>query len=380
MYITVDTMGKRVPIVLIDNGSALNVCPLRTATVLGLGPTDFTPSGQTVRSYDNTRREVIGVVTLPLIMGPTEFRVEFQVLDVPSCFNILLGRPWTHPARAVPSSLHQKVKFPYEGAIVTLQGDYDLKLTGVPICEIKPEPVGVPLSGFEYVQCIEKEPEQRELIPLDFCPHGNLHVGNIMKKMAFFPGMGLGRRQQSIPIPVQSRIVTYTFGLGYEPSKKDRTEMLQRSRERIKAKAEGRIPDIRISPYKPTLNGYFVKEGEDFPFCRFPEPSIDEVTKIRIPGFEIFFTEWYRITATMINDEAINDDYWEKKNEDWAEKMDPEAIVTMFQDMVLGLEESDFECSSIHHATMPLLNWYLEEGAITEILEGEELDLPDDSL
>lgn len=124
------------------------------------------------------------------------------MLDVPSCFNLLLGRPWIHPAGAVLSSLHQKVKFPYERAIVTLQGDYDLKLSEVPICEIKPEPVGVPLSRFKYVQCIEKEPEQRELIPLDFCPHGNLHVGNIMRKMSFFPGMGLGCRQQGIPLSI----------------------------------------------------------------------------------------------------------------------------------------------------------------------------------
>lgn len=135
-HITVDTMGKRVPTVLIDNGSALNVCPLRTVTILRLGPTDFTLLGQTVRAYDNTRREVIGVVTLPLIMGSTKFRVEFQVLDVQFCFNLLLGRPWIHPTRAVPSSLHQKVKFPHEGAIATLQGDYDLKMAGVPVTPV----------------------------------------------------------------------------------------------------------------------------------------------------------------------------------------------------------------------------------------------------
>ena len=140
------------------------------------------------------------------------------------------------------------------------------------------------------------------------------------------------------------------------------------------------MPDIRISPYRPTLNGYFVKEGEDFLFCGFPEPSIDKATKARVPGFEIFFTEWYPITATMVDDEAIDDDYWEEKSEDWAEQMDTEAMVTMFQDTVLAVEESDLECSSIHHAAMPLLNWYLEEGTIAEVLEGEDLDLPDSSL
>ena len=55
----------------------------------------------------------------------------------------------------------------------------------------------------------------------------------------------------------------------------------------------------------------------------------------------------------------------------------------MFQDMVLTLGESaveDCQDSSVHHATMPRHNWYLEDGAIVEILEEEDPDLPDSSL
>ena len=36
---------------------------------------------------------------------------------------MLLGRPWIHDTKAVPSSLYQKVWFPHEGAIVTIYGD-----------------------------------------------------------------------------------------------------------------------------------------------------------------------------------------------------------------------------------------------------------------
>jgi len=34
LHITVDSMGKRIPMVLMDDGSALNVCPLKTASAL----------------------------------------------------------------------------------------------------------------------------------------------------------------------------------------------------------------------------------------------------------------------------------------------------------------------------------------------------------
>ena len=42
------------------------------------------------------------------------------------------------------------------------------------------------------------------------------------------------------------------------------------------------------SPIQCTLNGRFVREGEDFPFCGFPEPWLNAERK-RVPGFEIFF-------------------------------------------------------------------------------------------
>ena len=60
LHITVDAKGKRIPMVLIDDGSALNVCPLKTTSYLGLSIEDFMLSDQHVRAYDNSRREVLG--------------------------------------------------------------------------------------------------------------------------------------------------------------------------------------------------------------------------------------------------------------------------------------------------------------------------------
>ena len=83
LHISVGCLGRRVPSVLLDNGSALNVCPLATAIALGYGPTDFEPFTQTVRAYDSTRREVMGTLTLELMIGPVIFQVMFQILRIP---------------------------------------------------------------------------------------------------------------------------------------------------------------------------------------------------------------------------------------------------------------------------------------------------------
>ena len=70
LHITIDAKGKRIPMVLIDDGSALNVCPLKTISCLGMSVEDFVPFDQHVKAYDNNRREVLGTVTLELIIGP----------------------------------------------------------------------------------------------------------------------------------------------------------------------------------------------------------------------------------------------------------------------------------------------------------------------
>ena len=48
LYISVDCSGRRVLCILLDNGSALNVCHLATAIALGYAPSDFGSSTQTV--------------------------------------------------------------------------------------------------------------------------------------------------------------------------------------------------------------------------------------------------------------------------------------------------------------------------------------------
>ena len=125
LHITVGCSRNRVPTVLLDNGSTLNVCPLATVVALGFSPSDFGPSTQTIRAYDSTQREVLGTFTLELWIGPVVFSTLFQVLRIPTSFNLLLGRAWIHRAGAIPFSLHQKVKFIYEGRVISIQSSGD---------------------------------------------------------------------------------------------------------------------------------------------------------------------------------------------------------------------------------------------------------------
>ena len=77
LHITIQTRGKVIPQVLVDNGSTINVCPLKTARCLGIQEFDLTPSAVTVRAYDNTRRAVLGSLDLEMLIGPGLFPANF---------------------------------------------------------------------------------------------------------------------------------------------------------------------------------------------------------------------------------------------------------------------------------------------------------------
>ena len=56
LYIFVECRSKWIPVVLVDTGSAINVCPSRTAYAIGLKPADFVPTAQVIKADDSTSR------------------------------------------------------------------------------------------------------------------------------------------------------------------------------------------------------------------------------------------------------------------------------------------------------------------------------------
>ncbi|XP_075494827.1 uncharacterized protein LOC142532404 [Primulina tabacum] len=68
-----------------------------------------------------------GEITLPLTLGTGDLRktmmTVFTVVDAPSSYNIILGRPSMNEMRVVASTYHQKIKFPVRGRVGEVKGD-----------------------------------------------------------------------------------------------------------------------------------------------------------------------------------------------------------------------------------------------------------------
>ena len=93
MHIIVKCEDMIVVRVLIDNGLALNVCPMAILECLKVDMSFIKPSTMIIRAFDGTRQEVQGKIELIIEIGLRSFMVSFQVIKVDSPYNMPLWRP-----------------------------------------------------------------------------------------------------------------------------------------------------------------------------------------------------------------------------------------------------------------------------------------------
>nr|CAN61210.1 hypothetical protein VITISV_014941 [Vitis vinifera] len=282
LYITIGCSGRRVPSVLLDNGSALNVCPLATAIALGFAPSDFGPSTQTVRAYDSTKRKVMGTLMIDLQNSPATFSTLFQVLRIPTSFNLLLGRPWIHIVRVIPSSLHQKVKFIHDGQVIIVHSTRDIFFASEPVLQISHSEDDLLLTGFTFdeIQTLEIEDFCRNFVAMSFDQHSSIVVLDMMRSMTFLPGMGLGRRQQGPSEFIAAIDHDTTFGLGFIPTEADYRYMALLPKERLSDGGHGASVSM-ATPTSPDrasmLSLYFPEDITDDRVIVDPTEMIDGV-------------------------------------------------------------------------------------------------------
>jgi len=347
-------MGKIIPLFLVDNGSALNVCPLRTFKCLGLKESDLSPTSNTVRAYDNTRREVMGSIKLVIGASPINPVVEFQVIDIPACFNLLLGRHWLHSIKGVSSSLHQKLKFFTDGRVITILGDDDNTKNGGtnnPILAIQYVSNDMLLSGFRVEPLLLPTGDDfRERVCPEYDPHGNVNVIQMFRNMHFMPGLGLGQRQEGISEPIVLKKSFPPCGLGYQPSERE-LRMIRQAQPRRRLDCIQTIPG-------DSLNGRFIKEGEDFPFCGFPEPRYDHIDKKMKPGMEIFFQDSYPwAKSSQRHIQLLIKDTEDSEGSDSEDSFSLQTLgltLCMVHSSTTSLDPSHL----IKAADTPLLNWH----------------------
>ncbi|XP_070003071.1 uncharacterized protein [Nicotiana sylvestris] len=122
------------------------------------------PNNVCVCAFDSVKRDTIGEIDLILTISPIDFEVTFQVFDMDTSYNFLIGRPWIHAAGAIPSTLYQMVKFEHENQEIVVHREDELliyKDPSVTCLEDKECSEHIVYQAFEIVvvdQCEEGTP------------------------------------------------------------------------------------------------------------------------------------------------------------------------------------------------------------------------------
>jgi hypothetical protein len=92
LHLEVMINQTRVHRVLIDNGAGLNIVSTALLRQLDYSKDSIDPQRKiTIKAYDEVERKSLGLVVLPIRVGPIERDFTSQVLDIPLAYNILLG-------------------------------------------------------------------------------------------------------------------------------------------------------------------------------------------------------------------------------------------------------------------------------------------------
>ncbi|XP_050889349.1 uncharacterized protein LOC127094571 [Lathyrus oleraceus] len=153
LHISVTCTKSFLSRVLVDIGSSLNVLPKSTLSQLQFKGPEMRTNALIIRAFDGSQRQVIGEVDFPICVGPHQFSIIFQVMDINPAYNYLLGRPWIHVAGAVTSTLHQRLKYLIDDKLVIVCGEEDLlvnELSSFRYFETNEGIVEVPLHCLEF--------------------------------------------------------------------------------------------------------------------------------------------------------------------------------------------------------------------------------------
>ncbi|XP_074565166.1 uncharacterized protein LOC141821717 [Curcuma longa] len=113
--------------VFVNTGSSVNIIFKKAFDQMQIDEADLEPMATSLYGFTGNEVRPLGQIRLAISLGeePTR-RVRysfFTIVDAPSSYNVILGRPTLSIFSAIVSTYHQKIKFPVEDLVGEARGD-----------------------------------------------------------------------------------------------------------------------------------------------------------------------------------------------------------------------------------------------------------------
>ncbi|XP_021714757.1 uncharacterized protein LOC110682741 [Chenopodium quinoa] len=109
--------------ILVDNGSSANIIMLDTLKHMNIDEKNIVSKSTMLVGFSEETKKTSGEITLATYAKGINLQVKFLVIDTLSSYNMILGIPWIHEMKAIPSTYHQVIKFPTRWGIQEIRGD-----------------------------------------------------------------------------------------------------------------------------------------------------------------------------------------------------------------------------------------------------------------
>ena len=127
LVIKVIVANKTIHRVLVDNGSSTDIIFASAFNQMGIGREKLEPVNAYLCGFSGERVLPLWSIQLVLTLGDPPCQatttVRFLILDAPSAYNMLLGRPSLNAIRVIPFAYHMVIKFPTANGVGMVRGN-----------------------------------------------------------------------------------------------------------------------------------------------------------------------------------------------------------------------------------------------------------------